>query len=67
MKTGAEIRQAGMRALIHAMGVVEAGRFVASLSRERFDCTEWRRTGLPAIEIEALSRAAAELQEKLAR
>ena len=56
-----------MRALIHAMGVVEAECFVASRSRERFDYTEWRRIGLPAIEIEALSRAAAELQEKLAR
>ena len=67
MKTDAEIRQEGMRALIHAMGVVEAECFVASRSRERFDYTEWRRIGLPAIEIEALSRAAAELQEKLAR
>lgn len=65
MKTDAEIRQEGMRALIRAMGVVEAERFVASLSRDRFDYTEWRKTGLPPMDIETLSRRAAQLSEEM--
>jgi len=65
MKTDAEIRQEGMRALIRAMGVVEAERFVASLSRDRFDYTEWRKTGLLPMDIETLSRRAAQLSEEM--
>lgn len=60
MKTDAEIRQAGMRALIQSLGAVEAERFVASLSKDRFDYTEWRRAGLLETDIEALSATAAE-------
>jgi len=59
MKTEAEIRQEGMRALIQALGAVEAERFVAALTRERFDYTEWRKTGLPDMDIETLSKEAA--------
>ncbi len=46
MRTDAEIRQEGMKALIQVLGTVEAERFIATLSRERFDYTEWRRTHL---------------------
>ena len=59
MKTDAEIRQAGMRALIQALGPVETERFVAALSRDRFDYTEWRKTGLPDLDLETLSAQAA--------
>ena len=58
MKTEAEIRQEGMRALINALGMVEAERFVAALTRERFDYTEWRKTGLPELDVETLSKKA---------
>ncbi len=58
MKTDAEIRQAGMRALIQALGTVEAERFIAGLTRDRFDYTEWRKTGLPDLDIETLSAQA---------
>jgi len=58
MKTEAEIRQVGMLALIKALGTVEAERFVAALTRDRFDYTEWRKTGLPDMDIEALSTQA---------
>lgn len=58
MKTEAEIRQEGMRALIQALGAIEAERFVAALTRERFDYTEWRKTGLPDMDIETLSKEA---------
>ncbi len=44
MKTQVKIRNAGMRRLINALGIVEAKRFVALMSRERLDDTEWRKT-----------------------
>ena len=65
MKTEAEIREAGMRALIQALGTVEAERFVAALSRDRFDYTEWRKTGLPDVDIEMLSAQAAQYSRTL--
>jgi hypothetical protein len=65
MKTETEIRQEGMRALIHALGAVEAERFVAALSRERFDYTEWRKSGLPEVDIEALSKEASRYAKSL--
>lgn len=45
MKTEAEIRIAGMQALISALGLVEAERFMVAVSRDRFNYTEWRRQG----------------------
>ena len=47
-----------MNALIDALGTVEAERFIASVSRDRSDYTEWRRTGLPARPLEQLSEQA---------
>jgi len=58
MKTDTEIRAAGMHALIEALGTVEAERFIASVSRDRFDYTTWRRTGLPDLSVEELSERA---------
>ena len=40
MKTVSEIRAEGMTALVAALGAVDAQRFIAALSRERFDYTE---------------------------
>jgi hypothetical protein len=65
MKTDAEIRQQGMRALIQSLGAVEAERFVASISKDRFDYTQWRRTGLVEEDVDALSAAAAEFSRQL--
>ncbi|MDG4550493.1 MAG: hypothetical protein P9F19_14200 [Candidatus Contendobacter sp.] len=65
MKTEAEIRQAGMNALIQALGTVEAERFVAALTRDRFDYTEWRKTGLPDLDIDLLSAQAARYSHTL--
>lgn len=67
MKTEAEIRMKGMQALIGALGLVEAERFLAAVSRDKFDYTEWRRTGLPAMTIEEISAAANQLAEELNR
>jgi hypothetical protein len=58
MKTEAEIRVAGMQALIGALGLVEAERFLMAVSRERFDYTEWRRHGLPDLPLDELVRQA---------
>ena len=59
MKNDAEIRQEGMRALIRGLGSVEAERFVPSISKDRFNYTEWRRTDLPETDVVELSRHAA--------
>ena len=58
MRTEAEIRTTGMQALIDALGLVEAERFIAALSRDKFDYTQWRRTGLPDTDIETLAEQA---------
>ena len=65
MRTDAEIRQEGMKALIQVLGTVEAERFIATLSRERFDYTEWRRTYLPDMNVDALSKIAARYAEDI--
>ena len=55
MRTEVEIRVTGMQALISALGLVEAERFLMAVSRERFDYTAWRRHGLPDIPLEELA------------
>jgi len=64
MKTETEIRVAGMNALIGALGLVEAERFMVSMSRDRFDYTEWRRHGLPNYSLEELASLANVSAEK---
>ena len=58
MRTEAEIRTTGMQSLISSLGLVEAERFIAALSRDKFDYTQWRRTGLPDTDIETLAEQA---------
>ena len=65
MKTEAEIRMKGMRALISALGLVEAERFLVAVARDKFDYTEWRRTGLPEMTIEEIATAANKLATSL--
>ena len=67
MKTDAEIRVAGMHALIGALGLIDAERFLIAISRERFDYTEWRRHGLPDLPLEELANLANLEAEKNAR
>lgn len=64
MKTETEIRVAGMHALIGALGLVEAERFLMSVSRDRFDYTVWRRQGLPEYSLEELARLANQVSAK---
>ena len=58
MNTEAEIRVKGMQALIDVLGLVDAERFIAANSRDRFNYTEWRRTGLPQMDLHELATAA---------
>jgi hypothetical protein len=65
MKTEAEIRMAGMQALIGALGLVEAERFLVAVSRDKFDYTEWRKTGLPDMNIDEIAEAANQLADQM--
>ena len=42
--TDTEIRRKGLRALIQALGEVEAEKFITLITREQFDYTEWQKT-----------------------
>jgi len=65
MKTDMEIRMTGMQALINALGLIEAERFMMSVSRDRFNYTEWRHHGLPEMSIDALAQAANRYTQEL--
>ena len=65
MNTEAEIRVKGMQALIGALGLVDAERFMAANSRDRFNYTEWWRQGLPAMALQDLAAAANQISSQL--
>ncbi len=67
MNTEAEIRVKGMQALISALGLVDATRFMAAASRDRFNYTEWRRHGLPDLGLQELAAAANQMRAALQR
>jgi len=58
MRTETEIRSDGLRALVDALGSVDAERFVALLLREPFDYTKWHRTLWVDKNVEQISAAA---------
>jgi hypothetical protein len=58
--TDMQIKQEGFRALMDALGKVDAERFVVLIQRERFDYTEWQRTLWPEKSIQQISQAATE-------
>lgn len=59
MVTDTEIKTAGLRALVAALGDVRAERFIALIQREPFDYTKWQRTLWPEKEdLDELSQAA---------
>jgi hypothetical protein len=65
MKTEAEIRMTGMQALIGALGLVEAERFLAAVSRDKFDYTLWRQSCLPSMSLQDLAQQANQLSAQL--
>jgi hypothetical protein len=58
MKTDTEIRIEGVRALLNALGKLEAERFIALLGREPFDYTRWQKDMWAEKSIEEISEAA---------
>lgn len=38
--------------------LIEAERFIAAVSRDRFDYTEWRSQGLPRMDMDELAQSA---------
>jgi len=67
MKTDTEIKVKGTKALIKAMGAVDAERYIALITREKFNYTEWRRTMLPDESVKEISKAAMRYREKAQR
>ena len=43
MRSDVELAYEGMTALIDRLGIVEAEKFIATVHRESFDYTEWRK------------------------
>ena len=60
MLTDTEIRVTGFRALVAALGDIQAEKFIALIRREPFDYTRWHRTLWPDKSIEEISQAAVE-------
>ncbi len=62
MITDTEVRTNGLRALVDALGPVDAERFVALILREPFDYTKWQRQLWPDRSVHEISKAAMELR-----
>ncbi len=62
MSTDTEIRIHGLRALVDALGTVEAERFITLMLREPFDYTNWQRQLWADKSVDELSKAAMALR-----
>ena len=58
MLSDSEIKVAGFRALVAALGDAQAEKFIALIQREPFDYTRWQRTLWPDKSVEDISQAA---------
>lgn len=67
MRTDSEIRMQGMQALIGSLGLIEAERFLIAVNQDKFNYTEWRRTGLPDLSIEQIAAQADQLALQLSK
>jgi hypothetical protein len=65
MRTDTVVKTEGMRILSESLGLVDAERFVALMSREPFDYTEWRQNLKEAANVRELSKLAMEYQKTL--
>lgn len=64
MITDEELKVQGVRALIAALGDVEAERFVSLLTRAPFDYTKWQARLWPDTGVDDLSREAMRMRRK---
>jgi hypothetical protein len=58
MSTDTEVRIRGLRALVEALGTVEAERFITLILREPFDYTQWQRQLWGEKSVDEISQAA---------
>lgn len=58
MSTDTEVRIRGLRALVEALGTVEAERFITLILREPFDYTQWQRQLWAEKSVDEISQAA---------
>lgn len=66
MKAESELKLAGVRALIAALGPVDAERFIAGMHREPFDYTRWRRDQWKDATVAGLAEQARALRVRVA-
>ena len=59
MNNTTDIMERGMSCLLEKLGTIETERFIATIIRERFDYTKWRRDHFGDATIEELNAAAA--------
>jgi hypothetical protein len=64
MKTDTEIKVDGTKALIDALGELQAERFIALITREPFDYTRWQKDMWPERSIEEISEAAMKYRDE---
>ena len=62
MSTDAEVRTRGLRALVDALGPVEAELFITLMLRDPFDYTSWQRQLWVNRQVDDISQAAIELR-----
>ena len=59
MNSTTDIMERGINCLLEKLGTIETERFIATIMRERFDYTKWRREYFRDATIEELNAAAA--------
>ena len=64
MKTDTGIKIDGTKTLIDALGELEAERYIALITREPFDYTQWQKDMWAEKSIEEISNAAMKYREK---
>jgi len=64
--TESELKLAGVRALIAALGPVDAERFIAAMHREPFDDTRWRSDQWQHATVAGLAEQARTLRVRVA-
>ena len=63
MKSETELRQDGLRALVSALGLVDAERFITLILREPFDYTNWQKQLWAEMSVDEISKAAMKLRK----
>ncbi|MCI8295800.1 MAG: hypothetical protein HFG22_07940 [Lachnospiraceae bacterium] len=64
MVSDIEIMNRGIYYLLEKLGVVETERFIATISRERFDYTKWQRERFDNMDPDEFNKAAVEYSQK---